>query len=120
MTHHEQVMSSKGFYVDVGLLTILEAVWRCGLDTHFSCQGTDDEDAYILFHTPAQALKFIKYTAAQDKRHWGHSVHTDMKLTIYRPDSLYLSAFGYKATRQRARVGWDPKHNDVVTQIWSQ
>lgn len=49
--YHEQVTSSTGAQVDVGMLDLLEAIWAAGFDTSFSCQGELEyaEKAYVSF-----------------------------------------------------------------------
>lgn len=68
-TSHAQVMSSRGFEVDYLMLPLLEALWASGIETQYSCQGSvkkrfwqRTEDAYILFETMDDALKFISNT----------------------------------------------------------
>lgn len=68
---HTQVLASNGAHVDEGLLPLLEALWKLGMHTEFSCQnfGTrrrpwDSEMTYgyICFTKLEDGMKFITHS----------------------------------------------------------
>ena len=59
-TAHRQVTASNGVEVDDGIRDLLEALWRRGMVTEFSCQGEDGELAHICFARAADAWRFME------------------------------------------------------------
>lgn len=58
-TAHRQVTASNGVEVDEGIRDLLEALWRRGMVTDFSCQGGHGELAHICFAHAADANRFM-------------------------------------------------------------
>ena len=58
-TTHRQVTASNGVDVDEGLRDLLEAVWRKGMRTEFSCQGDHGGLAHICFAGVDDARRFM-------------------------------------------------------------
>jgi hypothetical protein len=59
-TIHRQVAASNGVDVDEGIRDLLEVLWSRGMVTEFSCQGTEEELAYICFTRAADAHRFMQ------------------------------------------------------------
>lgn len=65
---HQQVQTTFGAFVDVGMAPLLEALWARGLTTMFSCQEQvrrDPDDikyAYIAFADNDDAVTFFSET----------------------------------------------------------
>jgi hypothetical protein len=58
-TAHRQVTASNGVEVDERIRDLLEALWRRGMVTDFSCQGGHGELAHICFARAADAHRFM-------------------------------------------------------------
>lgn len=71
---HRQIVTSRGVLVDERMRPLLEALWSCGLDTDFSCQGDPADwdhplsctqvgrrrNTHIIFTRYADALEFLR------------------------------------------------------------
>lgn len=99
MLTHEQVTLPDGVQVDVGIATLLNALWELGLRTSYSCQGTSEEPleetwacsaSYISFPEAADALTFFSQTLG--------AVSTPDHLARIVVDVRYAT---------RARPGWE-------------
>ena len=56
--------------VDEGIAVVLQALWRQGVRTEFSCQGDADELAYIDFPTSADLDQFRTMATRIVDSHW--------------------------------------------------
>lgn len=70
-TGHKEVVVSVGRNsekIDEGIASLIEKIWRAGIKTEESCQGTEEEgEVYIYFPTIASFLKFINIVGATSK-----------------------------------------------------
>jgi hypothetical protein len=64
--------------VDIGMVPILQEVWRLGFRTSYSCEGTKYEPAYIKFLTEEDQSRFISDVL-------GSTPHTSANSSVYLP-----------------------------------
>lgn len=112
---HPQVTSSIGAAVDAGIAPLLEALWECGLETEWSCQGYPEQyqilplhfaTAYVVFPHRTHALRFQMYTADWlFSRGWTQEA-MNVKLN--------------PMTEQRASVTFPPLLMGEITTLWQE
>lgn len=115
---HPQVLLD-GVEVDVEMASLLEVLWRLGLETQFSCQGDPERyirhqatssvhDAHIVFADLGVAIRFMRRTIDL----LGYVPFKDgwMELTP-------MQAYGGEGP-VRGRVGWPPVLHDEIRRLW--
>lgn len=67
-THHQQVLSSRGFLVDADILEALELLWAHGYETAFSCAGDPSGEIALGFDGPIRSyIAFVNTTEEQEE-----------------------------------------------------
>ena len=112
-TVHPQVETSTGVFVDEDMKDLLEAVWEFGLRTKYSCQGGDKiwqhkqmilvHDAYIMFPTVQEALKFL--TTSREIVDW---------------QTIATMTMDLMPKGKGACVRWQENHHLRITTAWSE
>ena len=96
MSIHKQVLTSNG-HVDEGMVDLLEAVWRSGIATQFSCQGGSHypgspdmtQNGNIVFASVNDGLRFMRVT--MQKSWW----YNRLRMTLMEPvESVLLGLDG--------------------------
>jgi hypothetical protein len=121
---HPQVECSRGGGVDEQLLGLLESVWKCGIDTQYSCQGEPGEHeipAMILFPTVPDGVAFLEETMRL--MNWDSRASELMILAIVNPmprGDDPETKFWYPGAEPRTEVMWDLSFTPFITTAWQE
>lgn len=98
-TFHKQVQTSR-VPVDAELAELLECLWAAGIETQFSCQGSDHRpsSAHIVFASIDDAMRFM--TETMNRSYWYN------RLSLQLAEPLHDHATGQASGPARARVDW--------------
>lgn len=99
-TAHRQTRASNGAEVDEGIVDLLEALWACGMDTEFSCQGDHDKPAHICFARADDAYRFMNAPGDFVVTVGVHRAWVDF------PSAQIRSLCEYWASILNTRTGW--------------
>jgi hypothetical protein len=122
---HATVMSSREIPVDSNIVELIEALWDCGFETQFSCEG--DVEGFDSSNTLDNG-QWGAHVVFPNLIHAGEFLETSYNhLTNFHPEFAWHSVMSLRPmmahdypAHVRAIVVFNPAALPVLTEFWSQ